>query len=319
MLAKRGIWLRVPRVIGAWANNHLTSACFTEDVSVLPFPPPAYVSKGVCSEALIESIKKNLQKQGEKSKVERKLEKRLRKERRKERKENKRKIHGTCTDDKVKKLDDKKYFPLEKNGANREGAYPRKGIRDEAEQVEKSDVTEEHDQPTCFESSRYFSDSTQSSDKRKRALSSCNGNEIQSGGQTQRPVIRIQLSLRKHKELNAGSSRSSKEDVTKRADSSAQERTVLSHVPIENQFFRTNSEITTESEKLAPKSGQVSTSAVERMEMCSQTGTAEGISSFENKATSAGREWKYALRLEQLKGLVRVKIRSKELNHRIKH
>lgn len=104
----------------------------------------------------------------------------MRKERRKERKENKRKIHGNSTDDKVKKLDDKKYFPSENNSAHLEGGYPRKGNIDEAEQVEKSDLTEEHDQAICFESSRYFSDSTQSSEKRKRPLSECNGNQTQS-------------------------------------------------------------------------------------------------------------------------------------------
>jgi hypothetical protein len=209
----------------------------------------------------------------------------LRKERRKERKENKRKIHGA--NDKVKKLDDKKYFPLEKNSANPEGGYPGKGIRDEAEQVEKSDVTEEHDQATCFESSRYLSDSTQSSDKRKRPLSSSNDNETQSGNQTQRPVIRIQLSFRKHKEPDAGRPRSSQEDVTRRAESLAQERTVLGHVPIENQFFGSNEEIATESEKLAPKSGKESISAVERMKICSQAITPDGTSSCENMTTSA--------------------------------
>lgn len=74
--------------------------------------------------------------------------------------------------------------------------------------------------------------------------------------------------------------------MTKRAESLAQERTVLGHVPTENQFFHTNAETATESEKLATKSGQESTSAVERMEICSQTRTAEGTSSCENMTTS---------------------------------
>lgn len=119
------------------------------------------------------------QKHGDKSKAERKLEKKLRKQRRKERKENKGSIHDNCTDDKVKKLDDHKYSQLEKKSANPDERYPSKGITDEAEQLEKSDVTEEHDQAICFDSSRYLSDSTQSSD-RKRPLSSCNGNQNQS-------------------------------------------------------------------------------------------------------------------------------------------
>lgn len=101
------------------------------------------------------------------------------------------------------------------------------------------------------------------------------------------PVIRIQLSLRKHRDTDTGRPRSSHEDGTKSAESIAQETTVLSHVPTGNQFFHSSAEATAESEKLAPKRDQESTSAMERMEICSQTRTAEGTSLCENKTTSA--------------------------------
>lgn len=94
------------------------------------------------------------------------------------------------------------------------------------------------------------------------------------------PILRIQLSLRKHKEPDSGRPKSAKEDNTGLAESSVQESTFSAHVPTESQLCYTNPETNTEPEKIVPKSGQELSS--QRIETCSQTRTGKETSSFEN-------------------------------------
>lgn len=86
--------------------------------------------------------------------------KRDRKDKRKERKE-KKKPYDLC-DGKVKKLHDEKSYQEEKNRGLLVGCLS-KGSEEEAERLEKSDLTDEHDEPVC-----YLSDGNQSGNKRKR-------------------------------------------------------------------------------------------------------------------------------------------------------
>ncbi|CAI9296423.1 unnamed protein product [Lactuca saligna] len=123
-----------------------------------PYPPPGYSRNGATYEALIESIK--LQKETDKAKSERKKEKRAKKEK-KEKKE---------------KRKDSEKSKLQKNpNESQQDSYSKqfpplniKRKEDTIEQLEKSDLTEEHSQPVDSHKPSYSSDSTQNSNKRKR-------------------------------------------------------------------------------------------------------------------------------------------------------
>lgn len=56
------------------------------------------------------------------------------------------------TDEKVKKLDDEQYYQQKKSETDLNSGYHLKSVEDESEQLEKSDLTEEYEQPTCSES-----------------------------------------------------------------------------------------------------------------------------------------------------------------------
>lgn len=62
------------------------------------------------------------------------------------------------------------------------GMYLFKCLEDEAEQLERSNLTEEHGQAVCSQNSSCSSDSTQNSNKRKRPASPSHGN-IQAHGE----------------------------------------------------------------------------------------------------------------------------------------
>lgn len=70
------------------------------------------------------------------------------------------------TDDKVKTLDVEKYYH-QKSKTDLNAGFPLKSV-EESEQLENSDITEEHDQPTCSGSICFVSDSIQSGNKRRR-------------------------------------------------------------------------------------------------------------------------------------------------------
>ncbi|XP_038703429.1 uncharacterized protein LOC119999762 isoform X2 [Tripterygium wilfordii] len=174
-----------------------------------PYPPPGYVRSDSRGVALIESIK--LKRENEKAKSElTKEKKRQRQQRKKEKKERKKAKFFDISDDAVKKLSGEKLCQVEKSGYDLHGGCILKGKNEEAEQLERSSLTEEHGMPVSPQSVGYLSDGTQSSKKRK--ASSSDG----------RNIVRIKLTLRKHKEPNAMDSGEQSCSTSGRADSHVQ-------------------------------------------------------------------------------------------------
>uniref|UniRef100_A0A7N0SVE7 Uncharacterized protein n=1 Tax=Kalanchoe fedtschenkoi TaxID=63787 RepID=A0A7N0SVE7_KALFE len=163
----------------------------------LPFPPPGYVRNSASGDALIESIK--IEREKEKIKQERKEQKRReREERKKERKEKKREkenlksiqsIEGTYK----RKRDSDGFDKLSDNSwVNSKDVHMQKKKELEAEQNERSSLTEEFGQPILSESLSYSSDGTQSKTKKSKVeLSPSDGNRG-----TQGKVIRFRLKRR---------------------------------------------------------------------------------------------------------------------------
>ncbi|KAK7280764.1 hypothetical protein RJT34_25831 [Clitoria ternatea] len=176
-----------------------------------PFPPPGYIRNGARSEALIESIKLREEiEKAEKDRKERKERKREKKERKKEKKERKHK-DGTSKEKKEKKHKDgsskeKKHKERTSHAAVGEDRKLFKHVEEvkeikpngklqksedcENEQLERSGITEELDQPVSLEQC-CLSDSTQSSKRKRSSLDS---------PQDHGPTIKIRLPLRKHRE-----------------------------------------------------------------------------------------------------------------------
>ncbi|MCD9560041.1 hypothetical protein HAX54_018470 [Datura stramonium] len=137
-----------------------------------PYPPPGYSLNRTNNEALIESIK--LQKEREIAKAEKKDKKREKKEKRKEEKAAKK---------------EKSELGFDKAIHESKGRYLFKCLEDEAEQLERSNLTEEHGHAVCSQNSSCSSDSTQNSNKRKRPASPSHV-----GIQAHGSIIRIRLS-----------------------------------------------------------------------------------------------------------------------------
>ncbi|KAL9666038.1 hypothetical protein QQ045_000360 [Rhodiola kirilowii] len=159
-----------------------------------PYPPPGYVCNRATGDALIESIK--IEREKEKTKQERKEQKRREKEeRKKEKKEKKREkeklksiqnIEGTH---KRKRGGDGLDNSGDKSLVNSKEVDLPKKKQLEAEQLERSSVSEEHGQPVLTESLCYSSDGTQSNTKRSKIEQSpSNGNCT-----TQGKVFRFRL------------------------------------------------------------------------------------------------------------------------------
>nr|XP_016510196.1 PREDICTED: uncharacterized protein LOC107827558 [Nicotiana tabacum] len=140
-----------------------------------PYPPPGYsLNTAANNEALIESIK--LQREREIAKAEKKEKKREKKQKKGKRREE-------------KKAKESSNPGFDKATHESKGMYLFKCLEDEAEQLERSNLTEEHGQAVCSQNSSCSSDSTQNSNKRKRPASPSHGN-IQAHGS----IIRIRLS-----------------------------------------------------------------------------------------------------------------------------
>ncbi|XVE94532.1 hypothetical protein REPUB_Repub02eG0016900 [Reevesia pubescens] len=144
-----------------------------------PYPPPGYLRQG-----WVESIKL------ERDKVLPKTEQKILKKREKKERKGKEKTQGVTK--KIKKLDD-----------------VLNGYKDD--QLEKSDLTEEHEAPVC-----YISDGSQNSNKRKRETLSSSQCRIDGN------VIKIRFSLKKPRESDASLSEEPVCSTSGRADSSAQ-------------------------------------------------------------------------------------------------
>ncbi|XP_034675759.1 DNA ligase 1 isoform X2 [Vitis riparia] len=153
-----------------------------------PYPPPGYFPRRTVDEALLESTKLQREKKAkedrhQKDRKERKREKKEKKEKKREKKE-KEKGKDIASDIGDGKLNDKK-------------GQSQRIRKDEAEQLEKSDLTEEYGQPIYSQNSCHSSDSTQNSRKRKRDTS------LSSGSSNHGNIIRLRLPLPKPKEPEA--------------------------------------------------------------------------------------------------------------------
>ncbi|XP_075652269.1 uncharacterized protein LOC142622636 [Castanea sativa] len=178
-----------------------------------PYPPPGFVRNEA---VFVESIK--LQNKTEKDKTESKKEKkREKKEKRKARKENE-KLSDIGDVKTTIKLNDKKYDQSVQSKAESCGGNLQKRIEDEAEQLERSGLTEEHGQAVCSPNVSYLSDSTQKSNKRKRETSP--SSDISSHG----TILRLRLPLKKHKELDALRSNKQLCSTSGRVDSPVQQK-----------------------------------------------------------------------------------------------
>ncbi|CAA3021496.1 Hypothetical predicted protein [Olea europaea subsp. europaea] len=155
-----------------------------------PYPPPGYSLSRAGNEALIESIK--LQKEREKSNEERKKEKRReKKEKRKEKKEK------TNENSRGKSHNVDNACVGENIWMDSRGGLLHKGKKAEIEQLEKSSLTEELEQPACSRIPSSSSESTENSNKRKRRTSSIGGSNSLGN------IIKIRLPSRKKNEPDA--------------------------------------------------------------------------------------------------------------------
>ncbi|XP_023002403.1 uncharacterized protein LOC111496256 [Cucurbita maxima] len=157
-----------------------------------PYPPPGYARKVARTEAaLIESIKL-LSERREKG-TERKKEKSKHKKEKSKDKKHKSKEHRDKSSRSRRDSTDQK---------QKEVKDLLQGTKVEAEQLEKSGLTEEHGQPVWPQSPGYLSDGTQSNHKRKRGASLQPNEDCKPG-----KVIRIKLasSLSQQEDSSAGS------------------------------------------------------------------------------------------------------------------
>lgn len=202
----------------------------------LPFSPEAFANRGSNWEALIK-----LQKEKDEAKAERRREKKLKKKLKKELKEKKSKkerkeeeTHKFHADDKTKKLnDEKKNDQRHKSKPYLNAGSPQESVGCKSEQLERSDITEEHDLPSCSGSVSNFLDSVDSSNnKRKRQ-----DDPVITATERRRNVLRIRLPLRKHNESNASAIEEPQSCPAKGSETRVQERTEehISHVKTETK------------------------------------------------------------------------------------
>ncbi|KAK4275099.1 hypothetical protein QN277_018236 [Acacia crassicarpa] len=165
-----------------------------------PFPPSRHMRNGACSEDLINSIKLQKErgeaKERDEVKEQRKKDRRKKKEKRKERKERKEKdanaAHHSDGKGKECKLKELESYQLEKIITEQGSGCLQKVGDEDNELNERSAITEEHDQPFSSTEPCCLSDSTQTSNKRKRSVSSTSSDHG--------TAIKIRLPLRKHRE-----------------------------------------------------------------------------------------------------------------------
>ncbi|KAB1199961.1 hypothetical protein CJ030_MR0G008879 [Morella rubra] len=146
-----------------------------------PYPPPGYVKNGIRDEALIESIK--LQREEERARKERK------KEKQREKKEKEKALKDGEIDHTRQRH--KKRPREERRQKDRKGRDHQNEKKAEAENIEKSSLTEEHGHPVDSQNS---SDSTLNSSKRWKQSSP------QDSRRSLESVFRIRLPLQRQKD-----------------------------------------------------------------------------------------------------------------------
>ncbi|KAI8003738.1 hypothetical protein LOK49_LG08G00235 [Camellia lanceoleosa] len=169
-----------------------------------PYTLPGYSAKRDCNVALIESIKLQRERE-EKARTERKKEsKREKKEKKREKEANAKHNGSEFGHGKKRKFNDEKTKKLEEERVYLKGTHIQKNGEDEAEQLERSGLTEEHELPVCSRNPCYSSDSTETAAK---------------GG---RNIIRIRLTSQKQKESDDVVTKGRLTSTSGRTDSTSQ-------------------------------------------------------------------------------------------------
>ncbi|KAL3845338.1 hypothetical protein ACJIZ3_002741 [Penstemon smallii] len=158
----------------------------------LPYPPPGYSLSRSSNEALIESIK--LQKEREKSKEQRKEKKREKKEKKKEKHEKTKEKKDKTT----KKLDTLNTQVVKKVCEDTKVNFLLKTRETETKQLERSNLTSEHEEPIPLDGPSTSFDSTENSNKRKRHPSP----PVVDCSRRHGKIIRIRLTSKKQNESN---------------------------------------------------------------------------------------------------------------------
>ncbi|KAJ9186428.1 hypothetical protein P3X46_002001 [Hevea brasiliensis] len=181
-----------------------------------PYPPPRFLRIGERCESVSESIKL----QRDKGKAISEHDKKKRKEK-KGRKKNRKEEKGACYGEVTYKQLDKR--------------LPPKGKEEEGE---RSDLTEEHDQPVCSQNLT-SSDSTRSSNKRKRDNSAYNGTK------SRNLVLRIQLPMQKQRDPYASAIGEQLCSTSGRSDTLLQQKEDT-QIPGKEQYSGISSETSTD-------------------------------------------------------------------------
>ncbi|PSR99571.1 hypothetical protein CEY00_Acc23544 [Actinidia chinensis var. chinensis] len=239
-----------------------------------PYPPPGYSAKIDRNEALIESIK--LQKEREKAKAERKKErKREKKEKRRENKEKAKQNvseFGRCE---KRKLNDKTTLKWEKDQVDLEGTYIQKSIKDEVEQLERSGLTEEHEQPVCPQNPSYSSDSTQNSNKRRKASPA-------SANRAHGNVIRIRLPSKKQREPDASVGQERRSSTSLRIESTSKNNSEIGGGSTQREFSSMKADVCARGFTPRFDNEQICSTSVGAGIFAEDSGTTTQPTSFEN-------------------------------------
>ncbi|GFZ10447.1 hypothetical protein Acr_21g0010460 [Actinidia rufa] len=170
-----------------------------------PYPPPGYSAKNDRNEALIESIK--LQKEREKAKAERKKERK--REKKEKRRENKEKA---------------------KQNVSQFGRCEKRKLND------KTTLKWEKDQPVCPQNPSYSSDSTQNSNKRRKASPA-------SANRAHGNVIRIRLPSKKQREPDASVGQERRSSTSLRIESTSKNNSEIGGGSTQREFSSTKTDL----------------------------------------------------------------------------
>ncbi|KAI3846330.1 hypothetical protein MKX03_035489 [Papaver bracteatum] len=170
-----------------------------------PYPPPflleSEIRKKDDEKSLFLTVKDESIKKREETEKERKKEKKREKREKKEKKEKKKKVKNIRVNSEFenKEHTHKERCKDEGSKIDHNGGNHPKRREDEDEEVEKSGLTEEHDQPASLQNLGDISDSSQDSRKRKRMhipMPTSSSNGCHNLGN----VLRFRLSLSKNKD-----------------------------------------------------------------------------------------------------------------------
>lgn len=192
------------------------------------------------------------------------------------------KAHNHVTDEKLVKTKDEKKHCQPGQSADLKAKYFPEQVYKESEQLENSDLTEEHELPTVS-SVCYLSDGTQSSNKRKRQDSMVDGSE----NPKKKIVLRFKLAPKKQTEPDSSTIEQDNICPSTGPETLAQERTVLGHKPL----CHTNVQTKTEPEQLNLKPGLELPLSVLETEIRTEKNTSSPLKKAESVYRTLIEDW----------------------------